>query len=359
MALVASARARWRSFKQQHHELSNVIKAVSIIGGATVAMGAALVPASGLIALGAGAACATGLTALCIPLAMNDDRKAKKETETWTNKAGQKIKSTVYDQVVLKEAEKRFSSLFNSKSKPAKLCRKFNSLLDLYSPSLGRAKVTDPGPTNETTFQPRRCAMAQAAKLLKKAFKAAQSPYLTWRMLEALELGDPQDARRLIEKGADLHAEDDFAIGHAARLGNMDFLDFLIENGANVRAGGDRALRTAAAHGRLAALKRLHEKGSDPYAGNGTALVDAAAQGHMGVVKYLVEQGVKPTGPDHPSIHSARHHGFDEIADYLEDNIDWDLHRNMPKSRRVLWSSAGDDYQYRRRPAHPRPGPGR
>lgn len=152
MALVTGARARWRSFKQQNHELANVIKAVSIIGGASVAMGAALVPTSGLIALGAGAACATGLTALCVPLAMNDDRKARKQTETWTNKAGQKINSTVYDHVVLKEAEKRFSTLFNAKSKPAKLCRKFNKLLDLYRPSLERAKVTDPGPTGESKF---------------------------------------------------------------------------------------------------------------------------------------------------------------------------------------------------------------
>lgn len=150
--LFERARARWRSFKQTNHELANVIKAVSIIGGAAVLMGAALVPTSGLIALGAGAACATGLTGLCLPLAWNDDRKAKTETETWTNGAGQKIKSTVYDHVVLKEAEKRFSTLFNAKSKPAKLCRKFNRLLNFYRPSLERAEVVDPGQSGKQTY---------------------------------------------------------------------------------------------------------------------------------------------------------------------------------------------------------------
>lgn len=196
--------------------------------------------------------------------------------------------------------------------------------------------------------------MSGPVEILKKAFRAAQRPYLTWRMLDECEVKAMDNARMLIERGADLHAEDDIALAQGAWAGDSDFIRFLLDRGADVNAAGGRALRTAALHGHLKIVRMLHEAGGDIHAGNGEALIAAAENGYMDIVTYLVENGVRPDGPDHPAIHDSRLRGHERVARYLEDNIDPDPEFE-PVSKRVLWSSSRSAYRRRRPPKRPDP----
>lgn len=128
-------------------------------------------------------------------------------------------------------------------------------------------------------------------KIKEKTIDPVQRAYLTWRMLEACDINAFEDVPELVERGANIHAADEMALGQAAR-GCFSVVKLLVEKGADVRAAGDRALRTAAAHGQLEIVQYLHEKGADLNSGDGEALMFAAKHGYPDVVEYLLENGV-------------------------------------------------------------------
>ena len=53
----------------------------------------------------------------------------------------------------------------------------------------------------------------------------------------------------LIENGANIHANDDFALRYAAKNGHLEVVRYLIENGADIHADDDYALRYATVYG--------------------------------------------------------------------------------------------------------------
>jgi len=57
--------------------------------------------------------------------------------------------------------------------------------------------------------------------------------------------GHLEIVKYLVEQGADIHAEDDFALSWAAQLGHLDIVKYLVSKGANTHARNDETLRWA------------------------------------------------------------------------------------------------------------------
>ena len=122
----------------------------------------------------------------------------------------------------------------------------------------------------------------------------------------------------LIEKGANVHADDDFALGWSAENGHLDVVKYLIENGANVYAGYDYALRCSAYNGHLDVVKYLIEKGADVHANNDYALRQSAKYGYLDVVKFLVENGAHIHANNDYALHKSAKYDHCDVHEFLK-----------------------------------------
>ena len=71
----------------------------------------------------------------------------------------------------------------------------------------------------------------------------------------------------------------------------MDAVVFLVERGADVTAQDNSAVRMAARHGHLHVVKYLAEKGADVTAMDNSAVREASSINHVDVVYFLVGRG--------------------------------------------------------------------
>ena len=105
------------------------------------------------------------------------------------------------------------------------------------------------------------------------------------------ELASVETIKMLVEKGADIHAKDDYALSYSAGNGHLEIVKYLIEKGANIHARYDAPLRYSAQNSHLEVLKYLIESGADIHADDDDALKWSAVKGHFEVVKDLVARG--------------------------------------------------------------------
>lgn len=112
--------------------------------------------------------------------------------------------------------------------------------------------------------------------------------------------GQLEIARFLIEKGADIHADDNensTPLHNAAARGHLDIISLLIENGARINqcdGNGMTALHLAASYGHPECAKLLIEKGANVNAReiNGrTPLFFNARQGNKEIFQLLLDNG--------------------------------------------------------------------
>ena len=99
--------------------------------------------------------------------------------------------------------------------------------------------------------------------------------------------------RYLLDKGADVHAGDDYALQWASENGHDKVVKLLLNAGANVHAGDDHALRWASRYGHDKMVKLLLDAGADVHADNDLALQWASENGHDKVVKLLKDHIAK------------------------------------------------------------------
>jgi len=80
---------------------------------------------------------------------------------------------------------------------------------------------------------------------------------------------------------------------YAAANGHLEVVQYLVEKGANIHADDDRAIRLAAANYfiEVEMIKCLVEGGANIHAGDDDAVRTAAARGNLEVVRYLVANG--------------------------------------------------------------------
>jgi ankyrin repeat protein len=77
------------------------------------------------------------------------------------------------------------------------------------------------------------------------------------------ENGQLETVKYLIEQGANIHANNDWALRWSARYGQLEIIKYLVEQGADIHADDDEALRESAENGQLETVKYLIEQGAD------------------------------------------------------------------------------------------------
>src|SRR5690554_563205 len=120
---------------------------------------------------------------------------------------------------------------------------------------------------------------------------------LQWAVYE----GDVEEARRLIEAGADVSAANDYgatAMGLAAEVGHTELLELLLDAGADVDSPnpeGQTALMAVARTGNVEAARLLLDRGAAVDArerwGGQTALMWASARRHPQMMALLISRG--------------------------------------------------------------------
>lgn len=124
----------------------------------------------------------------------------------------------------------------------------------------------------------------------------------------AFMMGYPQIVNTLVDRGADVNAEDNagylvtyYAANAALNEGTMEALDVLISRGADINRlnrGGYSMMSACAQHGFIPVMEILLEKGADIRVRNtaygGTLLHDAALGGHIESVRFIIGKGLGP-----------------------------------------------------------------
>ena len=108
----------------------------------------------------------------------------------------------------------------------------------------------------------------------------------------AAEYGHTEVVKLLLAAGADVHAQDNYALRWAASEGHTEIVRLLLEAGADVHAQNNSALKWTASKGHTEVVKLLLEAGADVHAQNNSALRWAAENGHTKVVA-LVKKHIK------------------------------------------------------------------
>ena len=137
---------------------------------------------------------------------------------------------------------------------------------------------------------------------------------------ERKNLNDINTWKFLIKHGADIHANDDYALCYASANGHFEVVKFLVKLGANIHACEDSALRWASENGHLEVVKYLVEHGADIHANDDLALRWASENGHIKVVKYLVEHGADIHAREDSALCLASSNGHIEVVKLLVEH---------------------------------------
>ena len=149
-------------------------------------------------------------------------------------------------------------------------------------------------------MQPSDCDKIQPTKLKTsrisfvgkfKIILIFKGAFMNDLLIESVKLGILPIIKKLIEQGANIHAEDDYAIRWAAWNGHLETVKYLVSQGANVHAGNDKAIKWAAQNGHLETVKYLVSQGANVSARDDYAIKWAAHNGHLETVKYLKSLG--------------------------------------------------------------------
>ncbi|KAJ3279009.1 hypothetical protein HK104_001851 [Borealophlyctis nickersoniae] len=103
--------------------------------------------------------------------------------------------------------------------------------------------------------------------------------------------GHKNVVQMMLEIGADVHDDSDWALAEAAKYGHEDVLQMLLAAGADVHGDDDRALREAAANGHMSVLHILLGAGADVHARGDEALSRAVSGRHVEAIESLLAAG--------------------------------------------------------------------
>jgi len=121
---------------------------------------------------------------------------------------------------------------------------------------------------------------------------------LTQQFLKATENGDLKSVKKLIKKGANVHAKDELALHCAAYYGHLEIVKYLIEeHGADIQVCGDEedcedVFNSAVMGKHIEIVKYLVKKHKDAirkFVVN--AIVNAVEIEEFNIVKYLITEG--------------------------------------------------------------------
>lgn len=96
---------------------------------------------------------------------------------------------------------------------------------------------------------------------------------------------------KLLEYGADVHAEDDYMLRNSAFQMNYSLMKLLLEKGANVHARNDYVLNKCLQRGKLEHLKLLFDHDVNISSVSNEMVINAIKSQSIDVVKFLMERG--------------------------------------------------------------------
>ncbi len=124
----------------------------------------------------------------------------------------------------------------------------------------------------------------------------------------------------LKSKGAHIESDRYSCLWCAVERGDINRVRCLIENGVDFHSGGERALNIAATYGHISIINLLIEKGANIHAGNECAFRRAAEWGHIGLVKMFISMGVDVHTVNDYALKAAITHKYKEIEELINNS---------------------------------------
>lgn len=111
-----------------------------------------------------------------------------------------------------------------------------------------------------------------------------------------------------------------FLLVRAAEMKELSLVNYALEKGANIHFNNDQALRLGSSVGDLNIVKYLIEKGANPHIDNDFPFFIALYSGYLYILKILIESGIIILTPAsyERALKYAKYYNQLEVADYLE-----------------------------------------
>ena len=138
--------------------------------------------------------------------------------------------------------------------------------------------------------------------------------------------GQLKTVKLLLDRGADVHADNDNALRSAAENGQLESVRLLLDRGADIHVQNDTALRWAAEHGHSKIVALLLDRGADIHADNDIAVRTAVANNCPETVRVLLDRGADIREAHNAELRRACVLGQTKIARQLLDRGTVDIH---------------------------------
>ena len=109
------------------------------------------------------------------------------------------------------------------------------------------------------------------------------------KLIRACKIGDIEKVKYLVDHGAGIHADNEYALRWSASRGHLGVVKYLVEQGADIHAINNASLRLAANNSHLEVVNYLVEHGADVHVDNDYILRFVAKRGYLEMVNYLRE----------------------------------------------------------------------
>ncbi|MCD0496750.1 ankyrin repeat domain-containing protein [Achromobacter sp. MY14] len=142
-------------------------------------------------------------------------------------------------------------------------------------------------------------------------------------LYQAAAYGRHEMAKSIIDKGANIHDQDNSYLILAAEYGHKDFVHYLIELGAEVSERDDQALINASKGGHTEIVDMLLKHGANIHSREDDALYWASNNGHAETVELLLENGADINTQNRGSVLWAARNGRNDVIDvFVKRGID-------------------------------------
>jgi ankyrin repeat protein len=138
-------------------------------------------------------------------------------------------------------------------------------------------------------------------------------------LVEACTSGDLERVKEFLDRGANIHALNDYPLRWSGYTGHVEVVRLLLDRGADIHALNDLALRWSAQNGRLEVVGLLLDRGANIHANDDDALRFSARGGHLEVVRLLLDRGANIHAQDDYALRSSAHNGYVEVVRLLLD----------------------------------------
>jgi ankyrin repeat protein len=135
---------------------------------------------------------------------------------------------------------------------------------------------------------------------------------------------DLKSVQQLINRGVDIHAQDEEALIVAINQSSDKIVEYLIESGANIHVRDDEALVLALRHYRICIIELLIKYGFDIHTQDDEALIVSAGMSFSTeLIEFLLENGADIMARNNEALmESIRHENFSGFSCLIKHGAD-------------------------------------